>query len=170
MVTVILPGGTDIFLRRFMMGIQLAGLYLVGIGAAAVVGAVHSAVKRWWPRAPAWLAPPRRRIGLAVATGAVGVAALAPAWTQIAGYAGSNGQAIAVQRTADRSLGTDVDRLIGYVHSHVGGRVYAGMPSNWGSNFTVGGTGFYTQGGIKAKTTVDGTLTAAGGIEEGRRQ
>ena len=31
-----------------------------------------------------------------------------------------------------------MDRLIAYVQHHGGGRVYAGMPSNWGSNFAVG--------------------------------
>ena len=31
-----------------------------------------------------------------------------------------------------------MDRLIAYVRTNGGGRVYAGMPSNWGSQFTVG--------------------------------
>ena len=35
-LTVLLPGSTDIFMRRFMMGAQLAGLYLAGIGGAAL--------------------------------------------------------------------------------------------------------------------------------------
>ncbi len=31
-----LPGGSDVFFRRFMMGAQLAGIYLAGLGAAEV--------------------------------------------------------------------------------------------------------------------------------------
>jgi hypothetical protein len=137
-LTVILPGGTDIFMRRFMMGIQLAGLYFVGRGAAAVGRAVLGVVKLWGPGVGGWPASPRMRLGLAVTTAGIAIAALAPAWTQIGGYAGRNAQAVAIQRSADRTLGSDVDRLIAFVRRHGGGRVYAGMPSNWGSQFTVG--------------------------------
>ena len=35
-LTVLLPGSKDVFMRRFMMGAQLSGLLLAGIGAVAV--------------------------------------------------------------------------------------------------------------------------------------
>jgi hypothetical protein len=137
-LTVVLPGSTDIFMRRFMMGAQLAGLYLAGIGAVALAHLGASAVTRWWPHAAAWAAAPRRRIGLAAVTAALGIAILAPAWSQVGAFAADNAHAVDAQRVADSSQGRDVDRLIAYVDVHGGGRVYAGMPSNWGSGFTVG--------------------------------
>ena len=42
-LTVLLPGSKDIFMRRFMMGIQLSGLYLAGIGGMALLRAVARA-------------------------------------------------------------------------------------------------------------------------------
>ena len=39
------------------------------------------------------------------------------------------------------------------------------VKASTGTTFTVGGTGIYTQSGTKAKTTVDGTLAASGGID-----
>ena len=137
-LTRLLPGSTDIFMRRFMMGIQLAGLYLAGMGGAALVRAAWRAIARTWPRASTRASAPRGRITLVVLSCAAGVAALAPAWSQIGSFASSNAQAIADQSAADRTQGAEVDRLVDYVEGHGGGRVYAGMPSNWGSTFRVG--------------------------------
>ncbi|HVA02819.1 MAG TPA: hypothetical protein VMU64_03650 [Acidimicrobiales bacterium] len=135
-LTVLLPGSKDIFMRRFMMGAQLSGLYLAGIGGVALMRVVGAGVGRWRPALAAWVAG--RRIILVTVAGALGLAVLAPAWSQIDSFGSTNVQWIAAQRAADASQGYDVDRLISYVRSHGGGRVYAGMPSNWGSNFTVG--------------------------------
>jgi len=137
-LTALLPGSTDIFMRRFMMGAQLAALYLAGIGAAAVVRTVVTLARRRWPGVSRWESAPIHRVALVATSAALGVAVLAPAWTQIDTFASYNTQAIRFQQSADRSQGGDVDRLIGYVTAHRGGRVYAGMPSNWGASFTVG--------------------------------
>ncbi len=137
-LTVILPGSKDIFMRRFMMGAQLAGLYLAGVGGAALVRAIGAGVTRWRPRLAAWdeLAP--RRIAVMVMGGVLATAVLAPAWSEIDTFAAANAQWIAAQHAADDAQGAQVDRLVAYIDRHGGGRVYAGMPSNWGSNFTVG--------------------------------
>jgi len=137
-LTVLLPGSTDIFMRRFMMGMQLAGLYLAGLGGLALVGGARAVVTRWWPAAAARLGGARHPLAVAGAAAVVGVAALAPAWSQIGTFATANAQAVALQRAADRTQGAEVDRLVAYVERDGGGRVYAGMPSNWGSEFTVG--------------------------------
>ena len=120
----LLPGAGDIFFRRFMMGIQLAALLLAGRGAAWAA----QLAGRWIP----W---PRARPALAVAAL---VLVLAPAWTQLAASDRGNAQQIATQRRADAIAGADVDRLLAVVRARGGGRVYAGLPTNWGSDFTVG--------------------------------
>jgi hypothetical protein len=126
----VMPGGADLFFRRFMMGIQLAALLLAGRGAAwLAVGSVRllkARVSRW----PPGLSP--------VAVLVVAIAVLAPAWLQLAAYDRHDGAAIAAQRRADDSEETDVDRLVAVIERDGGGRTYAGMPSNWGQDFTVG--------------------------------
>ncbi len=137
-LTVVLPGSKDIFMRRFMMGVQLAGLYLVGVGMMAVVRLVRASAARWQPRLSSWATDPTRRIAMVSVAGVVGFAALSPAWGQIDAFASTNTQWVNAQHAAESTQGRDVDRLIRYVHAHGGGRTYAGMPSNWGSNFKVG--------------------------------
>jgi hypothetical protein len=126
----LIPGSGDLFFRRFMMGAQLAALLLAGRGAAWL--AAHCApwlearVPRWPPR----LAP---TVVLVAA-----IALLAPAWLQLATYDRHNSTAIASQRRADNTDGTELDRLVAVIKHDGGGRSYAGMPTNWGQQFTVG--------------------------------
>jgi hypothetical protein len=126
----VIPGGADIFFRRFMMGVQLAALLLAGRGAAwlaaGCVRLLGARVSRWPP-------------GLAPAAALVAaVVVLAPAWRQLGAYDRHDGAAIAAQRRADETEGADVDRLAAVIERDGGGRTYAGMPSNWGQDFTVG--------------------------------
>ncbi len=135
-LTALLPGSKDIFLRRFMMGAQLAALYLAGVGGAAVVRTVGEAVVRRWPQLSARARG--RRVAPVVMAAVIGLAVLAPAWTQIDAYGATNTGWVNAQHAADTGPGGEVDHLVAYVRVHGGGRVYAGMPSNWGSEFTVG--------------------------------
>ena len=126
----VIPGSADIFFRRFMMGVQLAALLLAGQGAAWLaarcVRLLEARVSRW----PAMLSP---AVVLVAA-----VAVLAPAWLQLGTYDRQDTAAIAAQRRADSTEGTDLDRLVAVIKRDGGGRTYAGMPSNWGQDFTVG--------------------------------
>jgi hypothetical protein len=72
------------------------------------------------------------------AAGIAAVAVLAPAWLQLGAYDHQDGTAIAAQRQADATEGAELDRLITVIERDGGGRTYAGMPSNWGQNFSVG--------------------------------
>jgi hypothetical protein len=126
----VIPGSADLFFRRFMMGVQLAALLLAGRGAAWLaarcVRLLQARVPRWSP-------------GLSLAAVLVAaVAVLAPAWLQLGTHDRQDSAAIAAQRRADATEGADVDRLIAVIERDGGGRTYAGMPSNWGQNFTVG--------------------------------
>jgi hypothetical protein len=126
----VLPGGADLFFRRFMMGVQLAALLLAGRGAAWLVARcvrlLHARVARW----PRYLSP--------AVVSVAAIAVLAPAWLQLDTYDRADSTAIAAQRHADDTQGADVDRLITVIQRDGGGRTYAGMPSNWGQGFTVG--------------------------------
>jgi hypothetical protein len=66
------------------------------------------------------------------------VAVLAPAWIYFDAYDSQNGDNISLQQGADSQQGPQIDRLLEYVRAHPRGRVYAGAPTNWGSDFTVG--------------------------------
>ena len=126
----VIPGGGDLFFRRFMMGVQLAALLLAGRGAAWLaayaVRLLEGRVPRW---RPAW------SLGLVLVAA---VAVLAPAWRQLGRYDRQDTAAITAQRRADATQGVDVDRLIAVIERDGGGRTYAGMPTNWGQDFTVG--------------------------------
>jgi hypothetical protein len=126
----LIPGSADLFFRRFMMGMQLAALLLAGRGAAWLVAGcvrlLRDRVARWPP-------------GLAMAAVILSViAVLAPAWLQLGAYDRHDGAAIAAQRRADDVQGAQLDRLVAAIDRGGGGRTYAGMPSNWGQNLTVG--------------------------------
>ncbi|HTZ10013.1 MAG TPA: YfhO family protein [Acidimicrobiales bacterium] len=138
-LSVLLPGSTDIFMRRFMMGIEMAGLYLAGLGGAALAGVAGRLVRALRPELARRLGaePPWRLVPVAAA-GLLGFGVLAPAWLQMGSYAADNAQDISTQHAADGVQGAEVDRLLAVVEAGGGGRVYAGMPSNWGSSFTVG--------------------------------
>ena len=74
----LVPGGADLFFRRFMMGVQLVALLLAGRGAAWLAA---GGVPLLEARAPRW--PP----GLSAAAVLVAaVAVLAPAWLQLGAY------------------------------------------------------------------------------------
>jgi hypothetical protein len=135
----VIPGSANLFFRRFMMGAQLAALLFAGTGAIWCWRVACAAVARWTPRRG--LAPGsvlRGGLARAAVAAALGVAVLAPAWTQLDSYDARNASAIEVQRHADRAEGAQLSRLIAVVQRDGGGRVYAGMPSNWGADFTVG--------------------------------
>jgi hypothetical protein len=66
------------------------------------------------------------------------IAVLAPGWLQLGAYDRADGAAIAAQQRADSTQGAELDRLIAVIERDGGGRTYAGMPSNWGEDFTVG--------------------------------
>jgi hypothetical protein len=135
----VIPGSTDIFMRRFMSGIQLAGLYLAGLGATTACAGVLSVIRRWrnpgWARAgtTTWV---ERSSWVTVAL--LAVVALAPAWTQLAASDRHNTEAINDQRAADGRQGAAMAPILDRIRASGDGRVYAGSPNNWGERFTVG--------------------------------
>jgi hypothetical protein len=126
----VIPGSADVFFRRFMMGAQLAALLLAGRGAAWLA---TGAMRQLTARVSRW--PSGLSAGVVLA-GAVVV--LAPAWLQLGAYDHHDSAAITAQQQVDSTQGTQLDRLIAVIKRDGAGRTYAGMPTNWGQDFTVG--------------------------------
>jgi hypothetical protein len=131
----ILPGSGDVLFHRFLMGVHLAGIILAGVGLSWLGSLLIQQGRRRLPR-----------IGAAVATAAVaciGVLAMMPAWTQVSAY---DEQALPLkmeQQTADQTDGADLEVLINEVRAVRDGRVYAGGPGNWGSQYVIGRVAVY---------------------------
>ena len=132
----LLPGSGDLFLRRFVFGVHLAGLYLIGLGAVRLLEIVHAVARRIW----------RRRIAapvLATAAALITVGALAPAWAERARFAERGGEWIHEQENWDRTDGADVTALVALAEGTGPGRFYSGMRSNWGPSYRVGQVPMY---------------------------
>jgi hypothetical protein len=135
----ILPGSTDIFIRRFQMGVQLSGILIAGVGFVFV--------GRFLVDAAAKLLSERRRLRLDQPVGRALVAGicivgllfvLTPAWTSMDTYNNGNAVNVSTQALDDTYQEPQIDSLLAYVQAHPRGRVYAGQPTNWGATFMVG--------------------------------
>ncbi len=126
----VIPGSTDLFFRRFMMGVQLAALLLAGRGAAWLAAGGRRLLAAHVARWPSRLTPALMLLAAVVV--------LAPAWLQLGAFARRNSNTIAAQHRAETTQGAQLDRLIAVINRDGGGRSYAGMPSDWGQDFTVG--------------------------------
>ena len=130
-----LPGSADVQFQRFEMGVDLAAILIAGVG----VGAGVNALRRFWEQ--------RIPSSYAAYAGAAVIAAvvliLTPAWSERWDYARTSAADITDQQPLDATTGRAVDSLLAKVKSLGGGRVYAGLPGNWGRDYTVGYVAMY---------------------------
>jgi hypothetical protein len=135
----IVPGSSDIFIRRFQMGVQLSGILLAGIGLVFLGQLVLREALALLPEERrGWAAQPAGR-GLVAGLCIVAlIIVLAPAWSSMDAYDAHNATNIGLQADADAQQDPQIDRLLAYVRAHPNGRVYAGAPTNWGNDFLVG--------------------------------
>ena len=135
----ILPGSSDVFIRRFQMGMQLSGILLAGIGLVFVGRLLVESATKLLPadRRPRLQRPAGRALVAAFCiVGAIVV--LIPAWTSMDTYNTGNALNVAYQGNIDASQGPALDSLLAHVKAHPRGRVYAGQPTNWGNDFLIG--------------------------------
>lgn len=129
---VFVPGASDLFLRRFVIGVQLAALLLAGAGAAWIGRLLVSAVPLTTFR------PERRARGIGrLAASLLAGATLVPGWWFVSTQAARNA-AFVVRQEAARPEEHALDRLLHLATVRGGGRVYAGDPSSWGNELKVG--------------------------------
>jgi hypothetical protein len=135
----VIPGHADIFFRRFLMGVQLAGILLAGSGIYLGGTLLGSLVIRWADRLPAGDRRARLLIGFAASiTVVIAILVVLPAWNQLRTYDAANATQIGYQRRSESAAGHQLDPLLAYVKAAGDGRLYAGQPTNWGSSFTIG--------------------------------
>jgi hypothetical protein len=131
----LLPGSKDLFLRRFIVGVQLSSLLLAGVGAAELG---RLAVAGGKAAVSAWSEGKARLVSLAggVVLGCVCLALLVPAWSFVVGQADLD--ASLVSRQVSSRGGIQLDDLLATIDKQGGGRVFAGDPTDWGDEFDVG--------------------------------
>ena len=135
----IVPGSSDVFIRRFQIGVHLSGIVLAGIAVAFVGRLVFTVALRFLSERDRRLAFSPAGQGLVAGISIVVlVLVLTPAWLNMGSYAGLNDHNTSVQAQADQALDPNIDELLSYVKDHPRGRVYAGQPTNWGNDLTVG--------------------------------
>jgi len=142
----LLPGNQSLLFQRYIMGLHLAGLMLAGVGAVTTAVVVYRQLATRTPKViesirmvligqTTWL-----RVPLIIV---LVVIVLAPGWTQIASYDRDSASWITYQRSVAPTQGADMNTLVALAESRGGGRIYAGMPSNWGHHFYVGDVPVY---------------------------
>ena len=131
----LLPGSSDLLLHRYIMGVQLSGEVLAGVGLAWAGDRAIRLARSWRPRIR--VAP--------LAAGLMGAAVLLtlPAWSDRAAYAASDSRSIAFQLGSDQTDGAALDALIATIKAQGDGRTYAGLPSNWGHQYAIGSVPVY---------------------------
>lgn len=118
----LLPGGTDLFLRRYVTGVHLAGIYLAGIGGAWLGAKMMKLIR---VRAT-WIRPAVASTGLAVLL----AIALAPAAIERTGYERKGAQWIAQQQAAQATDGAAFASLVNTAEATAPGRIFGGMRAN----------------------------------------
>jgi hypothetical protein len=149
----LVPGNKDLFLRRFVCGFDFASLLVVGVGAIETA--------RLATRLAARIAPRLDTAVVSVCAVVVGFGVLAPAWTEVANYTALNARDISYQVSADATQGAQVDSLLRVAEALGGGRVYAGLLTNWGKNFLVGYVPVYQYLADSAVDSIGFTLRSA---------
>jgi hypothetical protein len=131
----LLPGSGDVFLRRYVFGVHLAGLYLAGIALAwlgrLLVTLIRTRVRR----------PEPVLAGMVV----VAIVILSPAWLERYGWAAQGSTWIHEQQVVEATDGADVAALVEMAERLGPGRIYAGSRSNWGAQYRVGQVPVYAE-------------------------
>lgn len=137
----LLPGSKELFLRRFLTGVDMSAILLVGVGAVAVGQLVRLAAFRLRGAYLAqWYSQPSRRLVARVLFAGLIIAVSTPIWVQLGHVDSFDARYIAAQRSVSVSVAeSQVDRLVAKIKKIGGGRTYAGLLfSGWGPGFQVG--------------------------------
>lgn len=132
----VVPGGRDLFFRRFVIGVQLAALLLAGYGSVALFY-----LSRALFLALGHLFGQEGRVSrnAALLTAVLLAASMADGWLFAGGLAATNSALVSLQASQSARLqASQLGSLLRLVRRGGGGRVFAGDPSDYGANFFVG--------------------------------
>lgn len=133
----LIPGNQNLLLQRYIAEVQLVALYLAGRGARLLVE-----VGRSWFSSPSVSWPSYSLTRGLVAT-IIAVVVLFPAWSEVHRYDQRSAAWISYERSITTRYAPALDALISITQREGGGRIYAGMPSNWGRTFYLGDVPVY---------------------------
>lgn len=132
----LLPGGEDLFFRRFISGVHLAGLYLSGLGLTWLVGTLRLGFRK--------LRPSALPVRAAAAAGVIAVMLLGPALVERAGFAWRGATWIGEQQEAERTDGVAFVALVERARQDGPGRIFVGHRSAGRASPRIGFTPLYT--------------------------
>jgi hypothetical protein len=124
----LLPGGGDLFLRRFISGVHLAGLYLAGIGATFCIGRALA-----FARARGWSVRP-----IAIGAGVAAVALLASPVVERVAFERQGAVWIDQQVAAQAGDGLGFSALVQRAQTVGGGRIFAGLRRSGVARYRIG--------------------------------
>ncbi len=137
----LIPGSEDLFLRRFLMGVQLTCIYFAGIGVLEIGRYLMILLRlaaKWADLDPFRSFSKIFRSTISAILGSIVlVAALSPAWTAVASHDSGNSQDISIQQQADELYTPFLLPIVHKIQALGDGRVYAGtQETNPSINFS----------------------------------
>ncbi|MBQ10360.1 MAG: hypothetical protein CMJ45_02285 [Planctomyces sp.] len=123
----LLPMGQNLHLHRFIAGVHLGGILLVGMGLAL----------------PWQWALSRSSMRYLLVAAVITVALLLPMYMERSSYLEQNATWMGDTQRAFQSEQQDIDGLLEMIDTLPPGRVYAGLAGNWGSEYKVGSVPVY---------------------------
>jgi len=124
----LLPGGGDLFLRRFISGVHLAALYLAGLGLMFIVNLVIRLVRRWSPSM-------KPAIAIAIVVGALLVM---PAVIERVQYERQGGDWVAEQARFEATDGVGYEALVERARSIGPGRIFSELRGPSTARYRIG--------------------------------
>lgn len=125
----LLPGSDEFFLTRFIAGVHLAGVLIIGAGGAWLAEGARSIARRLSLRERIFAVPIAAVLILAVLTPPVGERTL---------YALRDREWLVDQSAAEKAEGDQINGLIATAKRMGGGRIYSGDRIGWGDDYKVG--------------------------------
>lgn len=125
----LLPGSDDFLLSRFIAGVHLAGILIIGVGGAWLAEGAKRFAGRLTSRERILAAPVAAVLMLVVLAAPVGERTL---------YALRDREWLLDQSAAERAEGAQINALIETAKRMGGGRIYSGDRMGWGDDYQVG--------------------------------
>jgi hypothetical protein len=133
----VIPGASNLIYHRMIIGVHLAGIWLAGVGAVALVQLARRLGARL---AFEWSG----RAAQAVTALALATVALVAAWPSVTRVSDNSGSYVRYQQLHEEADGELLAPLLERVRAAGDGRLYVGLRNNWGKDYKVGSVPVYS--------------------------